>query len=360
MKVLILANNDVGLYKFRKELIAELLKKNEVYISLPYGKFVDSLIEMGCKFIETKVDRRGMNPIKDLKLLKKYKRICKDLSPDYVITYTIKPNVYGGLACRKQNINYAVNITGLGTAFQKKGFLNFLVSFLYKKALKNANVVFFENEGDKRKFEEKGIITNNQGFLLNGAGVNLDTFSFCDYPLNEGEINFLFIGRVMKEKGINELFVATKRIFNEGIKVKLDIVGGYEENYKELIEKYQNEGWLDYHGFQDDVRPFIEKCDCFILPSWHEGMANTNLECAASGRPVITSDIHGCKEAVIDGVSGILTKEKDAENLYYAMKKFCALSYEKRKQMGIEGRKHMEKNFDKKMVVTTTIEAMRL
>ncbi len=360
MKVLILANNDVGLYKFRKELISELLKKNEVYISLPYGKFVDSLIEMGCKFIETKVDRRGMNPIKDLKLLKKYKRICKDLSPDYVITYTIKPNVYGGLVCRKQNINYAVNITGLGTAFQKKGLLNLLVSFLYRKALKNAKVVFFENEGNKRTFEEKGIISRDRGFLLNGAGVNLDTFSLFDYPFNKEKIHFLFIGRVMKEKGINELFAATKKLLNDGMNIYLDVVGEYEENYREIIEKYVNEGWLAYHGFQNDVKPFIEKCDCFILPSWHEGMANTNLECAASGRPVITSDIYGCRESVIDGVSGFLAKEKNADNLYSAMKKFCALSYEKRKQMGIEGRKHMEKNFDKKMVVSATIEAMEL
>ena len=360
MKILILANSDIGLYKFRKELILKLLNDNEVFISLPYGEFVKRLIMMGCTFIDTNIDRRGMNPFKDIKLLKKYKRICKEICPDYVITYTIKPNIYGALVCEKQKIDYSVNVTGLGTAFQKKGLLNAFVSFLYKKALKKAKVVFFENTENKKIFEKKKIVTGNQSFLLNGAGVNLDTFSLLAYPPMSEETRFLFIGRVMKEKGINELFQAAKKILNDGVKIHLDIVGGYEENYKKEIENYENEGWLTYHGFQNDVRPFIEKCNCFVLPSWHEGMANTNLECAASGRPVITSNVFGCKESVIDGISGFLVKAKSAEDLYSAMKKFCALNYDKRTKMGIEGREHMKKNFDKNMVVDATIQAMKL
>lgn len=359
MKILILANSDIGLYKFRRELISELAKENKLYISFPRGQFVKELTELGCEFIDTSIDRRGKNPFNDLKLLKKYKKMIKQIGPDFVITYTIKPNIYGGMVCKKNNINYASNITGLGTAFQRKGILNLFVCFLYRKALKKAKIVFFENEDNKKIFEEKRIINERQGLLLNGAGVNLDTFSLSPYPKNDGTINFLFIGRVMKEKGIEELFDATRNLFHDGKKVHLDVVGDYEEDYRRIIEVYESEGWLSYHGFQNDVRQFIEKCHCFVLPSWHEGMANTNLECAASGRPVITTNIPGCKESVIDGVSGFLVERKNANNLYECMKRFCSIPQNEKKQMGINGRKHIERNFDKFKVVNKTIEAIK-
>lgn len=357
MKILILANNDVGLYQFRKELIEELLKENDVTISLPYGELIEPLKELGCKFIDTPVDRRGINPLKDLKLYRTYKRIIKCEKPDLVITYTIKPNVYGGYACRKHNIPYVVNITGLGTAFENGGLLKKVVTIMNRAACKKAEVVFFENEGNRRVFIENKIVKEEQTYRLNGAGVNLDKYRVLDYP--DGEItDFLFMGRVMAEKGVNELFDAMKMLVADGEKVKLDVLGGYEENYKELIEKYQAEGWLLYHGYQKDVRPFIEKCHCFVLPSWHEGMANTNLESAASGRPVITTNIHGCKEAVINGFSGFLCERKNTKSLYMAMKKFCKLSFQERQEMGKNGRLHMEDVFDKRKVVEETMKVV--
>jgi len=160
----------------------------------------------------------------------------------------------------------------------------------------------------------------------------------------------------MKEKGIEELFTAMKKLQRDGVSCTLDVVGDMEEDYKEQIEKFSGEGWLNYHGYQKDVRPFIQNCHCFVLPSWHEGMANTNLECAACGRPVITSDIPGCREAVIDGVSGYLCSSKDADSLCTAMKKFVMLSYAQRRAMGTAGRKHMEECFDKKAVVRQTMD----
>ena len=163
----------------------------------------------------------------------------------------------------------------------------------------------------------------------------------------------------MREKGIDELFEAMRRLKQGGYNCSLDVLGGFEENYSSKIKKYEEEGWLHYHGYQDDVRPFIEKCHCFILPSWHEGMANTNLECAASGRPVITSNIHGCKEAVIENVSGFLCEKQNIDSLYMAMDKFLSLSNEKQKEMGFAGRKHMEEIFDKKKVVQETINRLQ-
>lgn len=356
MKILILANNDEGLYKFRKELIQKLLKKNNtVYISLPDGKYVSKLSEMGCKFVDTEIDRRGINPKTDLKLLLFYRKIIKRVKPELVITYTIKPNIYGGLICRMFRIPYAVNITGLGTAFQRSGCIKTLVTFLYKIALKKAKVVFFENTENKEVMLDMGIVKEEQTCVLNGAGVNLEEYTYCEYPSDE-EIRFLFIGRVMKEKGVDELFEAAKRIKSEYKNVYFDIVGPMEDDYKGKIDSLVQNGIIEYYGYQQDVKPFIAKCHCFVLPSWHEGMANTNLEAAAMGRPLITSRIHGCMEAVEDGVSGLLCEKENSENLYEVLKQFVQLSEEQKRAMGEAGRKRMERVFDKKTVVKRTLE----
>ena len=355
MKVLVLANNDIGLYQFRKELIQELLKDNTVVLSLPYGEMVEPLLEAGCRFLDTPVDRRGVNPVTDFGLFLRYRKTIKKEKPDLVITYTIKPNVYGGLACRLLRVPYAVNITGLGTAFQGHGLLRMVVTTLYRLGTSGAKVVFFENVENQQIFIDEKLVKAEKTCLLNGAGVNLEHYQVSEYPEECDGIRFLFVGRVMKEKGIDELFSAMRRLHQDGYSCTLDVLGGFEENYAQQMEEYQEAGWLHYHGYQRDVRPFIAQSHCFVLPSWHEGMANTNLECAASGRPVITSDIHGCKEAVVEGVSGLLCQRKDAQSLYETMKTFLQLSHEEKRQMGLAGRKHMEDVFDKKKVVSDTI-----
>lgn len=359
MKVLIFANNDVGLYQFRKELIMELLKKREVAISLPYGDFIPELIEMGCKFIDTSINRRSKNPITDLRLLIKYINQLKQEKPDFVITYTIKPNVYGGIACRLLGIPYAVNVTGLGSSFEGGGLLKRIVTVMNHISCKKAKIVFFENEENCQIFLHEKIVKKSQTQVLNGAGVNLEKYQVVEYPKNR-KIKFLFMGRVMAEKGINELFGAMRRLISDGVECELAVLGSYEENYKDSIDAYEKEGWLHYYGYQKDVKPFIAEAHCFVLPSWHEGMANSNLESAASGRPIITSDIPGCREAVIDGKSGFLVKRKNGSMLYEKMKMFTELSYEERRVMGLVGRKHMEEVFDKKKVVEDTIKCLKL
>ena len=270
MKILILTNYDVGLYQFRRELIEALLKENQVTISLPYGELVEPLKDMGCVFLDTPVDRRGINPVTDLKLLMKYRRMLRTEKPDLVITYTIKPNIYGGIACRMAKIPYAVNITGLGTAFQKQGTLRKFVTFLYKTALKKAKVVFFENAANRQIFIDEKIVPEGKCCLLSGAGVNLERYTYAPYPMAE-PVRFLFMGRVMKEKGVEELFAAMERLRREGETCSLDVLGSYEENYAEQIRNFEAEGWLRYHGYQKDVRPFIAQTHCFVLPSYHEG-----------------------------------------------------------------------------------------
>lgn len=356
MRVLILANNDVGLFRFREELICEILKNHEVSIALPYGALVEPLKSVGCRFFDTEMDRRGINPVADFKLIKQYSSLLKKIKPDLVIAYTIKPNIYGGIVCRLRRTAYAANITGLGTAFEKGGMLKLLVTALYRFALRKAKVVFFENEDNKDLIVNKRIVQTKQAKLLHGAGVDLEKFGYQPYPKND-VFRFLFIGRIMKEKGINELFIATRQLIGIGKACRLDVVGPIEENFKEELEKYGAEGWLKYHGYQKDVRPYIADCDCFVLPSYHEGMANTNLECASSGRPIITSDIPGCKEAVTEG-SGLLCKPKDPESLYNAMMQMIELSRKDREEMGRAARRHMEDVFDKHIVVAETMREL--
>ena len=357
MKIAIIANSSKGLWGFRQDLIQELLRNNTVIAITPDNGDWDELLNIGCKMINVPVDRRGKNALKDIHNFFMYKEILKQESPDLVITYTIKPNIYGGLACRLAHIPYAVNITGLGTAFQNGGLLKKIVIIMNKLACKKAKVVFFENEENRQIFIKEKIVKKSQTHRLDGAGVNLEKYQVTEYPGGE-KIKFLFMGRVMAEKGVDELFEAMKKLIAESINCELDVLGGYEEDYKEKIERFEAEGWLRYHGYQKDVRPFIEKCHCFILPSWHEGMANTNLESAASGRPVITSKIPGCMEAVVDGKTGYLAERKNSDNLYKVMKKFAKLPYDERKAMGLAGREHMEEVFDKKKVVEETIRTL--
>lgn len=350
-KILILANNDVGLYKFRKELIQALIDQGDkVYISLPYGKLVEPLKAMGCEFIDTPVDRRGINPITDFKLLLEYRKIVKRVKPDLILTYTIKPNIYGGLVSRLKKVPYIVNITGLGSAFQGDGILKKVIVTLYKVALGKVKNVFFENEGNKQVFIDNHIIKEETAVVMNGAGVNLDEYPFT--PMPEGEpIRFLFIGRVMKEKGVDELFEAAKRIKKEYNNVEFDIVGPFEDDYGEVVKELQVGGIINYYGYQEDVRPFIAKCHCFVLPSYHEGMANTLLEAAAMGRPLITSDIYGCKEAIDRKQNGIVVEVKDIEKLYCSLLDFININDSEKNRRGMASRVHIENRFSKSKVV---------
>lgn len=358
-KILILTNSSSGLWEFRRELIQQLSEKyGEVVASTPDSGYIDELEQIKCRIVNTSIDRRGINPIKDFNLLITYFRILKKEKPDRVLTYTIKPNIYGGLISRFLKVSYAVNITGLGTTFQKNGLLKKFIIFLYKLALKKADVVFFENQENLRIFLDEGIVKEEQTCLLNGAGVNLEHFQVAPYPKDVETIRFLFVGRVMREKGIDELLAAMEQLRNEGMPCTLDVLGYCEEDYKEILQKCENTGWLKYYGYQNDVRPFIANAHCFVLPSWHEGMANTNLECAAMGRPVITSDIHGCKEAVIDGVSGYLCRKRNVNSLYEIMKQFTRLDNDTCEKMGRAGRIHIEGKFDKKEIVKNTISRL--
>lgn len=354
-QILILANHSGGLYDFRKDLIAELKRHANVTVAVPHNDRWNELQHLTDHVIELPIDRRGMNPLRDGRLFRRYCAILKEIKPDLVITYTIKPNIYGGIACRMAHIPYAANITGLGSAIENGGWLKKFVLALYKPALKCAKAVFFENSENRDILVAAGVVPNGRDVVLNGAGINLKDYPYQPYP-QDSPMRFLFVGRVMHEKGVDEFFAAAKRLKQEyGDSVEFHIVGSFEESYKSIMDELEQAGVVKYHGYQSDMKPFYAMAGCVVLPSYHEGMSNVLLEAAASGRPLITSNIPGCREAVKDGISGFLCECKNTDALLEAMMRVIMLSADKRAQMGCAGRKLMKETFGKEKVVEETI-----
>ncbi|MGF0103518.1 sugar transferase [Bariatricus sp. SGI.019] len=352
-KILVVTNHSYMLWQFRRELIQRLMEDAEVVISTPFVGHEQDFAAMGCRMLETDVDRRGINPVTDFRLYNTYVKILKTERPDMVVTYSIKPNIYAGFVCRLHKIPYCVNVQGLGTAFQKK-WLAKIVTVMYRMALKKAKTVFFENAENAKLFREKKITPAWQQTVLPGAGVNLESYSYQEYPNND-KVHFLYLGRIMKEKGMDELFWAVQELQKKYVgQFVLDLVGFFEDEYKEQVEKLTRDGVAVFHGFQENPRPYYGKADCVVLPSYHEGMSNVLLEAAATGRPLITSDIPGCREAVKQGISGLLCPVEDRNALLHAMEDFLKLSKEEREAMGRAGRKYMEEQYDKEKVVKKT------
>lgn len=358
-KVLILVNHNVVIYNFRKELVERLVSDGyEVYLSCPMGNRIEELKSIGCRYVETDVDRRSKNPLTDFKLIRHYKKIMREINPDIVLSYTIKPNVYGGIAARSLKIPQLANVTGLGTSIEDGGLSGRFIVWLYKFGLKKAKMVFFQNQSNL-DFCEKVNIAKDNAFLLPGSGVNLAEHCFEEYPQESDKTIFLIIGRLMKNKGTDEIFEAARIIKRERDDVVFRFIGFCEDDYKQKTEDAVKEGVIEFCGNQTDVHSFIKNSHATILASYHEGMSNVLLETAATGRPVIASDIPGCRETFEPYVSGIPFKPKDANDLVRAVKEFLEVPYEQRAQMGIEGRKKVEEQFDRQIVVNKYIETIR-
>lgn len=359
MKILILTNNGEGLYKFRKELIEELLKNNEVFISLPEDNYIDKLTKLGCSFIKTEFNRKGTNPIKDIKLFNFYKNIINEIKPNVIFTYTIKPSVYGGLASKKYNIPYIVNITGLGSSIENGGILSKISLFLYKIGINKAQKVFFQNETNRTFMLNKKIVSKGNSDLLPGSGVNLDEYKLLEYSKKD-TIDFVYIGRIMKEKGIEQYLNAASYINSKYENTRFHIAGEYEDDYQNEINELINKGIIIFHGsIENMVDEIYSKCDCVVHPSYYaEGLSNVLLEASACGRPIITTDRPGCREVIEDNLNGFIVKQKDEKDLEDKIEKFIKLPFEKRKEMGINGRKKVEKEFNRNIVINKYLEEL--
>ena len=353
-KVLILANDFSTIYNFRRELLKRLIEEEfEVTVSLPRDERNRVFREMGCKIEKARLSRAGTNPIRELLSVVEYIRLIRRIRPDVVLTYTAKPNVYGGLACQLCGIPYINNVTGLGSMFQSENFIKKIMLFLQKKAYRKSQSVFFQNSNNKRYFEELGIVGSNAA-LLPGSGVNLELHSYEAYPDVKDRVRFITVSRIRKDKGFDELFNAVSVICSRVDSAEFHIVGSVEDkDYRQKLADIQQHYPIIYHGakVQEEVRDLIAHSHCLIHPSYHEGMANAILEAAATGRPCLASDIPGCKEAVENGTTGLLFEVRSSETLVEAIMQFLELPHEERAHMGLLGRKKMEAEFDRQIVV---------
>ena len=357
--ILIISNTIMGLHSFRKEVIKAICEQGySVYISVPDDSpKAEFFKEIGCVIIKTEFDRRGMNPWADFKLMLSYRKLMRQLKPVAVLTYTVKPNVYGGIAAQICRIPQLANVTGLGDAVENGGWLQKLTVFLYKIGLRKARKVFFQNESNRQYCIKEGIISEDS-VLLPGSGVNLQLHQYQDYPANDGKIRFLFIARLLKDKGTDEFFEAATFIKRKYSQTEFQIVGRVEGNYQKQLDKLVADGIISFFGLQLDVRPYIGAVECTVMPSYHEGMSNVNLESAANGRPVITTNVPGCRETVEDGLTGFLIEAKNSKSLIDAMERFIALPYNQKVLMGQEARKKVEREFDRKIVVNAYLKAL--
>lgn len=351
-RILILSNHFITIYSFRKELIQRMVDEgNEVYISTPTDEQNKYFEDMGCKIINTSMERRGTNPIKDMKLIGEYRKIMKQIQPDIIFSYTVKPNIYGSIAANSLHMKQVCNITGTGGTFLKESLLSKIVIMLYKKSIKKAYKVFFQNTGDMTYFKEHKMVGKNIE-LIPGSGVNLEQHIFTEMP-NDEIVNFIFIGRVMEVKGVNQYLDCAKAIRKKYSNTCFYIAGWNEEDKcKKMVEDYQSKGYVNYIGFQKDINPWIRKCHCTILTSLGgEGVPNVLLESAATGRACIASAINGSVDVIVDGITGYLYRTGDSENLIEQVEKFLKLTFNEKKTMGMEGHKKVADEFNREIVI---------
>lgn len=358
--ILIFVNHDGSLFNFRIEIIRMLIEEGySVHFSVPYGPKVPLIKMEGAIFHSSPLQRRSKNPLDDLQLLAHYCHLIRLIKPAVVLSYTSKANIYGGIACRLFRTPQIANITGIGTELYKRNLIGRILSRLYSIGLQKTGYVVFQNEANLKYFYENKILeatpeTRSRCVLLPGSGVNISKF-FPDenkrfQPAQRA--HFVFIGRIMRDKGIEEFLTAAERIKEIRAESRFSIIGFYEEDaYKPIVESLISRGIIDYVGHSEDTRIQMREADCLVLPSYHEGLSNVVLEAASSGLPVVTSDIPGCREAVMDGESGILVKVKDVESLVKAMLKICDLTEDQKGSMGMCGRNHVVEHFNRDNVV---------
>lgn len=355
-KVLFLVNKDNVIYNFRRELAYALIDKGyEVIINSPYGRKIDCMTERGCIFEDLKIDRRGANPLKDLKLIYDYFKLMRKLKPDVVLAYTSKCSIYGGMICRVMGIPYIINNAGLIESSNYNPIIGHIINILYRIGFKGASCMMFQNARERDYILP--LIGNIHYHDIPGSGVNLDYFSFTDYPLNDEKIIFNYVARIVDFKGINELLSCAKIIKQKYPNSEFVLYGDYDdESYRKKVNALEKKGIVKYGGIQMDMRSAISKAHCVIHPSYYEGITNVILEHGAMGRPAIASNIPGCREAIDEGISGYTFELKNVADLVEKVERFILLTPEQKAQMGKAARKKMEREFNRQTVTNIYIE----
>lgn len=361
-RVLIFANDNSTIYNFRRELLRRLIEEGyRVTVALPLHDRNEAFREMGCEVVETPLSRFGTNPLQEFASLVRFVQIIRRLAPDVVLTYTAKPNIYGGLAAQFCGVPYLSTVTGLGAAFQSESLVRRISTLMQRLAYRKSSRIFFQNDANRAEFERLGIVGRNTA-VLPGSGVNLDLHALEPYTEDSGRTSFITVSRIRQDKGFNELFSAIRRTCTTRDDVEFHVVGWYEdETYRETINEMQSRYPVAIHGSvpQEQVHALIAQSHCLVHPSHHEGMANVVLESSAAGVPCIASDIPGCREAIDDGVTGLLFQAKDADALTAAIARFMSTGWQDRRAMGLAARHKMTTQFDREKVVDRYLEEIR-
>lgn len=357
-RILILSNTCGGLVTFRREVFEALMSQgHSLIVAAPEGFKTYLIKEMGCQFIPISFNRQGTNPLADIKQMLTYCRIIKRERPDVVLTYTIKPNLYGGMACRLTHTPQVANITGLGIATEEPGFLRSLTTILYRLGLKKAHKVFFQNKENMELSQELNLVSSPSA-LIPGSGVNLDHFQLLPYPSGKEGYHFIFISRIQRRKGIDQYLKAAEVIKGKYPETEFHILGSCEDKtYQQKLDQLSSKGIIKYHGFVKDTRPFLADIHCTVHPSFYpEGMSNVLLESCASGRPVITTDKAGCREIVDEGRNGFIVRQQDTEDLIEKIEKFILIPHQEKEQMGLYAREKVAKEFDRQFVIKAYLD----
>lgn len=357
-KIILFANDSRYVANLRRELIERIIAEDyELIVCTPQSKNDILIKELGCEKISINYDVHSMKPLHDLQLFIKYFKLLRENRPLCVITFTIKPNIYVSLACRILKIKCLSNITGLGPIFEKNKLVRMVVLFLYRISMKRRGILFFQNEPDMQ-YLLNNKIGIEKSVLIPGSGVNISRFVPLLYP-PDNIIEFVFISRIVKEKGIDQYLEAAKYIKNKYPNTRFHICGFCEEEYEEILKVYETQEIIKYHGLIDDVRDILKVTHCTVHPTYYpEGMSNVLLESCACARPIITTDRSGCREVVEDGINGYMIPQQNSQALIDAVEKFIALTNEERKQMGLLGRKKVENEFDRQIVIDKYLEIL--
>jgi glycosyltransferase involved in cell wall biosynthesis len=364
--VAISANSGWNILNFRRPVIAALQEAGwAVVVLAPADKASDGIRALGAQFVPIRVDSSGTSIARDARLLIDYWRSLKALRPDAFLGFTVKPNIYGSLAAAGLGIRTINNISGLGTAFLRGGPLGWLVRRLYRLALRKSARIFFQNPDDLELFVAGGLAREEQAQLIPGSGIDLEHFRPAGKARDrDGQFRFLFVGRLLRDKGLVEYARAARLLRPAWPQVEFAILGFAGSDNRSAVpiaevERWEAEGMVSYLGETGDVRSFIAEADCVVLPSYREGLPRTLLEASAMATPMVASDVAGSREIVRDGDTGFLCAAQSAESLAEAMQAMLRLSPEERGAMGARARKKVEREFDQARVAHAYLQALQ-
>ena len=364
MHIMFTVNAAWNIWNFRRPLVDSLCADgHRITVLAPPDDSVPKLEGIGCRFRALPMNVKGLNPVDDLKLQRRLKRIFAEERPDAVLSYTIKNNIFGARAALAAGVPFVPNVTGLGTAFLSGGLLQIIAEQLYRRAFGRLQTVFFQNEDDRSLFLDRKLVRAEQARLLPGSGIDLARFAPADMPSAREPAVFLMIARLLRDKGVVEFVEAAKQIKARQPSTRFRILGATGSENRTAIDSATLQAWVaegvvEYLGTTDDVRPAIAAASCVVLPSYREGAPRTLIEAAAMARPLIATDVPGCRSVVDRDVSGFLCNARSADSLAAAMHRFLALSSNARSAMGHAGRTKMEREFDQVLVVEAYRKAL--